>query len=328
MKNRMIFRTMIILLFFISCKKDEPIKPTIETTEVLNVSINSADCGGLVKNYGSNILINKGICWNTSGNPTISDSIKDVANSVDSFKVSLTGLKSATTYYLRAYATSNAGTSYGSEKSFTTIEVSISASISDIDGNSYNTVKIGNQYWISGNLKTKHFNNGDLIETTDPATIDISQETTPIYQWAYGGNENNVATYGRLYTWNVVNDSRNVCPVGWHVPSSEDMNTLVSSLGGFEDGGAKLKETGILHWHEPNSDADNSSKLTAVPGGFRDANNTFSGLGYYGYWWTNSIQTILGKDYAVFISLSYSDKKIGGFPSDKMVGVSIRCIKD
>ncbi len=331
MKNKIFFKTMIILLFFVSCKKDAPIKSiieTIETSEVQNISINSAICGGMLKTTAINTITYKGICWNTSGNPTISDSIKVVVNSADSFKVSLTGLKNAATYYIRAFAISDAGTSYGSEKSFTTIEVSISSSISDIDGNSYNTVKIGNQYWMSANLKTKHFNNGDSIATTNPATADISQEPSPTYQWAYAGNENNVDTYGRLYTWNVVNDSRKLCPVGWHVPSSEDINTLVSSLGGFEEGGAKLKETGLQHWHEPNSEADNSSELTAVPAGLRDADNTFSGLGYYGYWWTNSIQTILGKEYAVFISLSYSDKKIGGFPSDKMVGISIRCIKD
>ena len=93
-------------------------------------------------------------------------------------------------------------------------------SLQDIDGNVYdNTVTIGTQIWMTENLRTTRYSNGDSIGTT---TLDISGESTPKYQWAYDGNESNVATYGRLYTWYAVTDSRNVCPVGWHVPSDAE----------------------------------------------------------------------------------------------------------
>jgi uncharacterized protein (TIGR02145 family) len=82
--------------------------------------------------------------------------------------------------------------------------------IRDIDGNAYTSVTIGTQIWMVENLKTTKYRNGDLIGTTNPATLDITNESTPKYQWAYDGNETNVATYGRLYTWYVVTDSRNV----------------------------------------------------------------------------------------------------------------------
>lgn len=103
-------------------------------------------------------------------------------------------------------------------------------SVKDIDGNAYRTITIGTQVWMAENLKTTRYRNGDLIETTTPATLDIEGERTPEYQWAYDGNESNVATYGRLYTWYVATDSRNVCPTGWHVPSDDEWIVLTDYL--------------------------------------------------------------------------------------------------
>src|ERR1035438_8500630 len=94
--------------------------------------------------------------------------------------------------------------------------------VADVDGNVYKTVTIGNQVWMAADLKTTQYRNGDLIGTNSPATLDISSESTPKYQWAYAGDESNVATYGRLYTWFAATDSRNVCPVGWHVSTDAE----------------------------------------------------------------------------------------------------------
>ena len=105
------------------------------------------------------------------------------------------------------------------------------APVTDIDGNQYNTVTIGNQVWMAENLKTTKYQNGDEIGTTTPATLDISGETSPKYQWAYNGSEANVNTYGRLYTWYAVADERNICPAGWHVPSDDEWKTLEMFLG-------------------------------------------------------------------------------------------------
>jgi len=92
-------------------------------------------------------------------------------------------------------------------------------SVTDADGNVYTILTIGNQTWMGRNLRTTKYRNNDVIGTTTPVTLNITSENNPKYHWAYGGNESNVATYGRLYTWYAVNDNRNLCPLGWHVPT-------------------------------------------------------------------------------------------------------------
>ena len=103
-------------------------------------------------------------------------------------------------------------------------------SIKDIDGNIYPTVTIGTQIWMAENLKTARFSNGDLIGTTTPATLVIEEEDTPRYQWSYDGNESNVGEYGRMYTWYVAADKRNVCPSDWHVPTDAEWTVLTDYL--------------------------------------------------------------------------------------------------
>ena len=113
-------------------------------------------------------------------------------------------------------------------------------SVKDIDGNIYRTITIGTQVWMAENLKTTRYRNGDLIGTTTPATLVIEGESAPKYQWAYDGNESNVATYGRLYTWYVATDSRNVCPIGWHVPTDAEWTVLTEFTA--LPGGARLED--------------------------------------------------------------------------------------
>ena len=91
-------------------------------------------------------------------------------------------------------------------------------------------IPVGSQVWMAENLKTTMYRNGDLVGTTTPATLDITSENIPKYQWAYDGIESNVATYDRLYTWYAVTDSRNICPTGWHVPSDAVWITLIDYL--------------------------------------------------------------------------------------------------
>ena len=194
--------------------------------------------------------------------------------------------------------------------------------IKDIDGNVYTSVTIGTQVWMKENLKTTKYRNGDLIGTTSPATKDISGESTPKYQWAYEGNESNVNTYGRLYTGYAVTDTRNVCPVGWHVPSDAEWTTLTTYLGGESVAGDKLKETGTTHWSAPNEGATNSSGFTALPGGYRAYNGAF---GTDGRWWS-STESEMGTAYgrSMFHNGSNVDRAI----QYKNFGWSVRCLRD
>jgi uncharacterized protein (TIGR02145 family) len=197
----------------------------------------------------------------------------------------------------------------------------------DIDGNIYHIVTIGTQVWMIENLKTTKYRNGDLIGTTTPSTLDISSESTPKYQWAYNGEESNVAAYGRLYTWYAAIDSRNVCPTGWHMPTDADWTTLTTYLGGESGAGAKLKETGTAHWQSPNTEATNVSGFTAVPGGFRSADGliVFNSLGDYVYWWSSSE---LNADAAWIRFLYYTNSDAGRIGAGKGNGISVRCLKD
>ena len=163
--------------------------------------------------------------------------------------------------------------------------------IRDADGNVYTSVQIGTQVWMGENLKTTKYSNGDLIGTTSPATLNIGAEISPKYQWAYETDENNVTTYGRLYTWFAATDSRNICPTGWHLPANTEWSTLVIFLGGENEAGIKLKEVGLTHWITPNTGSTNSSGFTALPGGWRYYGGASEYIGYYGYYWSSTTET-------------------------------------
>jgi uncharacterized protein (TIGR02145 family) len=166
------------------------------------------------------------------------------------------------------------------------IKATTSATVTDIDGNVYHPIVIGTQTWMVENLKTTRYSNGDFIGKTSPDTLDISKEIAPKYQWAYEGDEKNVASYGRLYTWYAVADSRNVCPTGWHVSTDAEWTTMVNFLGGDSIAVSKLKEAGTSHWKSPNT-ATNESGFTALPAGNRPG-NMYEGLGEWVHFWTST----------------------------------------
>jgi uncharacterized protein (TIGR02145 family) len=219
------------------------------------------------------------------------------------------------------------------------IEVTNTGSVSDIDGNVYKTVKIGEQWWMAENLKTTKYNNGDLIGTTSPATLDISAESTPKYQWAYNGNESYVETYGRLYTWYSATDSRGICPIGWHVPSDADFTTLVSFLAnngyGFQGIGSAIAksmaaksgwDTDPIPGNVGNDQgSNNSSGFTALPGGNRLINGNFINLGYSTSWWNSSEN---GSTTAWFLALFSNQRTRTRSVDFKKNAFSVRCVKN
>lgn len=216
--------------------------------------------------------------------------------------------------------------------------------IKESDGNVYNTVTIGTQVWMKENLRTTKYRNGDLIGTTTPATMNIYAETTPKYQWAYGGNVSNVATYGRLYTWYAATDNRNVCPAGWHVPTDAEWTVLTDYLinngygyqGSASDIGKSMAST--LGWTTyvtagtagtvgNDQASNNSSGFTALPGGYRFYYGTYEGGGESGYWWSS---TEYSTAYAWLRSMEANKTNVDRYSSyfGKATGFSIRCVKD
>jgi uncharacterized protein (TIGR02145 family) len=240
-------------------------------------------------------------------------------------------LNLGTTYYVRAYATNSAGTGYGSTVSFTTAFNDILfnpnktyGSVTDVEGNVYKTISIGTQTWTAENLRTTKYRNGDLIGTTNPITLDISTLSDKRFQWAYDGDESLVPTYGRLYTWFTVTDSRGVCPNGWHVATNGEWTLLINYLGGESVAGGKLKETSIRHWADPNTGATNESGFTALPGGYRDYWGAYYLMGFYGEWWSSTEYNTSNAWYEYFNN-DYS-KIVREYRVLKHYGGSVRCV--
>lgn len=198
--------------------------------------------------------------------------------------------------------------------------------VEDFDGNIYNIITIGNQKWLQENLRVTHFNNGDAIPTTTPATLDLSNQENPIYQWSYNGENQNIAQYGLLYSWHTVSDSRGIAPEGWHVATEEDWDELISYIGGVDSAGAKLRVTGNAYWESSFSGVSNKYFFSALPNGNRNTNGEFFDKGYHACWWTSTSNgngagtyRVIHKDIPQIYDFYYGDSK---------VGMAVRCVKN
>ncbi len=304
----------------------------LTTSSVSDITIVSAVVNGTYTD-GEYNLIDMGFCWDTKSNPTIVSDHDYVGEWDYGFVSTIGGLLPGTTYYVRSYATNSNDTTYGNELSFTTRTMQAISfnpdltygSVSDIEGNVYKTIAIGTQTWMAENLKTAKYNNGDLIGTTTPAILAITAEAEPKYQWSYDSTESLVSTYGRLYTWYAVSDSRQVCPTGWHIPTDEEWRILRDFLGGSSVSGAKLKESGLINWSEPNTDATNETGFTAIPGGIRLAGYGFSSLGFAGSWWSSTYYDV---NTVWAWSMNNTTGDITRGVGENSNGLSVRCVKD
>jgi uncharacterized protein (TIGR02145 family) len=304
--------------------------PVVTTLEISDVTTFTAKSGGtVISDGGGGDVTARGICWSILENPTTEDSKTEDGQGLGPFISNLIDLKANTTYYIRAYATNDFGTGYGNQSSFTTSSDTIIfnnsinyGSVSDLDGNVYRTVQIGQQTWMAENLKTTKYSNGEQIQRI---MDDSSWKEDINGGFCYYDNEfSNKYLYGALYNWHAVNSGL-LCPGGWHVPSESEWNTLTDFLGGESEAGGKLKETGITHWTAPNNGATNESGLTALPGGSRDSEGEFYGFGINSIWWSASESAI---DLANFQYLSSDEQNVRTFEGNKKNGCSVRCLKD
>jgi len=194
----------------------------------------------------------------------------------------------------------------------------------DIDGNFYSTVQIGNQLWMSENLKTTRYNNGDEIPTG--LTDGEWQNATSGALAVYDDNESNADIYGRLYNWYAVVDNRGVCPENFHVPTDEEYTQLTIYLGGSDVAGGKMKEAGLEHWNSPNTGATNESGFSGLPGGFRNTSGAYVDMGSLGVFRSSSEYS---SSQAWIHSLWYEDAVVyRGFNMQKNSGNSVRCVGD
>lgn len=198
--------------------------------------------------------------------------------------------------------------------------------ITDVDGNVYTLVEIGNQCWFRENLKTTKFVDGSEIPYVTDQTA-WNSATTPARRYP---NNNDVAlgnAIGLLYNWYTVEDPRVLCPTGSHVPTDVEWTELVNHLGGDSVAGGKLKMAGTEYWQSPNTGATNSSGFNGLPGGAIRPLDGFVWTFQNGFWWTSSLNDDADPFPIWWRAYYLSDEIFRGVNSKKW-GFSVRCIKD
>jgi uncharacterized protein (TIGR02145 family) len=322
---------------FKSSQEVNLILPTLTTVYVNSVTLTTAASGGVISDNGGGTILSCGVCWNTSENPTISNAKTADNLKMGGFNSYLKGLSSNTTYYIRAFASNNAGTAYGNQLSFKT-GLSFSSinfnndltygTVTDIDGNIYKTIAIGTQTWMAENLKTTKLNDGTSIQyvTEDSEWATLS---TPAYCW-YANETDYTKGYGALYNWYTVKTGK-ICPAGWHVPYNDEWNVLMLFLGGDMAANPKTRETGTTHWQSKNADATNSTGFTALPSGERSKEGQFDGFGYKIVLWTSleiapsgAVEILWG----YMTDGTFNTTMTGGGLGSYKEGLSIRCVKN
>lgn len=191
--------------------------------------------------------------------------------------------------------------------------------VTDADGNVYQSVRIGNMVWTVENIRTTKYNDGTVIPFVSDS-VGWTKLTTPGYCFY-----NNITdtlyrkTWGALYNWYAVKTGK-LAPEGWRVPTNDDWDGLSAYLGvGTE--AKKMRETGILHWAPPNTDATNLSGFSGLPGGYRGSNGNFSFQKTHGCWWS---ATAYDSSLIYMRSLS---SLLSRALTDKSEGCSVRLIR-
>ncbi len=324
----------------------DQVLPTVMTTAVPNITATSVTCGGEVISDGGSVVTAKGVCWNTTGFPTISDNHTIAGGGIGPFFSELQGLILGKTYYLRSYAINSTGISYGLQVSFTVtgydyqtwdgagpnpndaLPCQGAATVTDHEGNVYNTVQIGNQCWTRENMRC----------TTSPSTgTTILEYPASSYSYtgkkAYyvNGSAENSSTYGLLYNWNAAMDTfntvygetstdtnynhtvdvtfsdsrRGICPSGWHVPNKAEW----SQLNDYVE--SQNKE--LFTFSE-----SNPTGFSVLLAGVYDQD--YAEFGYNARFWTTAQSS--PRKACSFWSVGFC------CTTTKFVGVPVRCLRD
>ncbi len=277
--------------------------PVLTTSPVSDLSSTSFISGGNIIFEGKENVSSRGVCWSTENPPDINDMKTLDGNGPGEFISKVSGLDPYTAYFVRAYATSHAGTAYGNTLYIKPFETSIK----DIEGNVYQTVSIGTQVWTLENLKVTKYQNGDPIpEIRDNSTW--NNLVTGAF-CDYEHDRENRKNYGILYNWYAASDPRNIAPKGWRVASYEDYLVLREYLGGTFEAEERMI----------------NGDFQALAGGKRNRDGNFFDKGVFPYFWT-STEYHVGSTWARYLVLDGGELNIHN--RSKNYGFSVRCIRD
>ncbi|MBL7086452.1 MAG: fibrobacter succinogenes major paralogous domain-containing protein [Candidatus Cloacimonetes bacterium] len=315
---------------FIDTEPDTPSNP-IPTNNAYSISVNILLEWLCSDPYGDTLIYD--VYFGTEADPPL------VSNGQSETTYNPGTLESEETYYWQIVAHDEYDNSTtGGIWNFVT---SFQGTVTDYDGNVYQTLGIGDQIWMVENLKVTHYRNGDAIPTgysnSEWANLDDTETGAFCY---YDNNSANGNTYGALYNWYAVDDSRGIAPEGWRVATDAEWMELEMALGMSESeansagwrgtnegsklaGNASLWNSGVL---ESNA-AFGSSDFTALPGGYRSySHGSYYGMGTYGYFWSS---TVFDDNYAWGRKLGYNNSEVGRDDGNtKRGGFSLRCIRD
>ena len=325
--------------------------PSVNTLSPTDIAQSAAKLHGEITTTYFSEITNSGFDWKVTG----SDNYNRVyVNHLGgNMTYVLSHLNYSTSYTYRAFVTTQYGTGYGNEVTFTTLEpipvdgepCPYHETVTDVDNNVYNTVQIGDQCWMKENLKTTHFADGSDIMSS--GTIIQSSYTYP------DGVSSNVYTYGYLYNWYAVmhgasatasNPSgiQGVCPDGWHVPSNAEWVQLSDYVRTKENWLCDNNTANITkalasdnHWNivtgtyanscSPgySQEGNNISGFSALPAGFRYSNAIgFTGFGDGAYFWS----TTSGDNGIDYYCIYHSFSDVEYFSQPSTYWLSVRCV--
>jgi len=298
----------------------------LSTNPIINIDLTTATGGGVIASTNASSILEKGICWSTVPNPTVTDNKTSEGIGIGNFNSAITGLAMNTTYYVRAFAVNSTETVYGNEVSFKTKE-----GVVDIDGNVYRTVTIGTQTWMVENLITTKYNDGTAIPNVTDGTAWMGLTTGA---WCDYDNLTANDKYGKLYNWYAVHTAK-LAPIGWHVPTDAEWTTLYNyvnaNLGNSGSVGKALAAT--TGWNTDTSvgaigndlSKNNSTGFSAMQGGYRYTDGSFDSF-FNGDWWSSTASTISGKAFNRYMYYNLPD--LYSYSNFYVVGLYVRCIKD
>lgn len=324
----------------VRCLKNIEPSPFVSTLPPDSIINRSVILGGNVTYEGWTEVTERGICYGTQQNPTVTDFMVTVGKGLGVFRTKVSGLADKTSYYARAYAVNSQDTVYGEQVTFyigVKAENPKGAFTDNRDNKVYKTVKIGEQWWMAENLAY-------LPEVSPPSSG--SDTVKHYYVYDYSGNNViaakdslNYSTYGVLYNWAAASTA---CPLGWHLPDNSEFTLLENYLidNGYNSdstiSGNKLAKSlaSQILWSpsqnfgtpgfEPNK--NNSSGFSGVPGGQRTTyDRIFSSIGNTGIWWS-ATDNKTADAYCRFIS--YRNNSLYNISCSKEYGYSVRCVKD
>jgi len=272
----------------VRCLWDDVLSVTTSTPD--SITNSSVYLGGKVTSDGGYAVTERGVCYATSKNPTTGSTKVVMGSGTGFFKGKVSGLAANSVYYVRTYAISSQGTVYGEQVTFTArLRVKFTDSR---DGKTYNSVKIGDQWWMEENLA--------WLPSVSPPT-DESNTAPYYYVYEYSGTDvtaakatANYTTYGVLYNWPA---ALTACPAGWHLPSDTEWKTLEISLGMTQTEADRTGSRGTLEgrqmksgsgWWYGQGNGTNSSCFSGLPGGFRGDDGKFDGVWIMGLWWSSA----------------------------------------